>query len=97
MRQHALEAAQRLIEREREQLILRRHVVVDRRLREAEPFGEHPDRGGVVAVLVEGGDGDLEDAALVVAGAAAAEAVSVIRLVWHALPRLAYTERTISK
>jgi hypothetical protein len=67
--EHSFERAQGAVEGEGEQLFLRGDVVVDRGLREPESFREQPHRGGLVAVLVEGGDGDLEDAALVVPGA----------------------------
>ena len=69
--EHALERTQCGVERAVEDLVLRREVVVDRGLREAEPVGEHAHRGRVVAVLVERGHGDLEDPLLVVPGASA--------------------------
>ncbi|ANF31348.1 hypothetical protein A0130_06415 [Leifsonia xyli] len=78
--QHALEPVERLVQREAQQLLLGGDVVVDRRLREPQPLGEHPDGGRVVPVLIERGHGDLEDAALVVAGASSAQRVRIHRV-----------------
>ncbi len=64
--QYALEAVQRLAERELEKFVLRCDVVVDRRLGQTESCGQHAHGGGVVAELVERCDRDLQDSLLVV-------------------------------
>ena len=51
---------QRAVERTPQQLLLARHVVVDRRLRDAQAAGEVLHAGAVVAALVEHLDGDGE-------------------------------------
>ena len=66
------ELAERLVQRSLEEVLLARHVVVDRRLGEAELAGEVAHAGGVVALAVEELDRDPEDGLLVVARPAAA-------------------------
>nr|BFF08827.1 hypothetical protein GCM10025699_01300 [Microbacterium flavescens] len=66
--EHALQPAQRLVEGEREQLLLRIEVVVQRRLGQAEARREIGDRGGVVALFVEEGDSDRQHLRPVIPG-----------------------------
>ena len=51
---------QRAVERQPQQVPLARHVVVDRRLGDAEPGGQLVHAGRLVAALVEHRDGDVE-------------------------------------
>ena len=45
-----------------EDVVLGREVVVERRLGEAQPFGDLPQRGAVEALLDEQVEGHIEDA-----------------------------------
>jgi hypothetical protein len=69
--QNGLEAAKGVVQGELEKVALGRHVVVDRRFRDAQVFRENAHGCGVVAVAVEDVDGDEEHRLLVVSGTAA--------------------------
>ena len=65
------QGAESLVERLSEQVLLARHVVVDRRLRDAQLPGDVLHARGVVAALVEDLDRLADDGVVVVPGAAA--------------------------
>ena len=69
--QHALQAAQRLVQCHLQQLFLGGEVVVDRRFGQSESRRQHAHRGRVVSELVECRDGDFQHGVLVISRPAA--------------------------